>query len=158
MPIRRAIIAGTAIAGSLDLLSAFAFSAISGHGPVRVLQSVASGPFGNPMFDYGLAAALLGLFVHYTLMTAMVTVYVAAATQIDALLRHPAVMGMAYGFGIYLVMYWIVLPWRFPERFPQTGLWPVGNALFSHLICVGLPMGLVVARALREGNDPPPSP
>jgi hypothetical protein len=148
--IRRTILTAVATAGTLDLLSAFVFSAMNGHGPIRVLQSVASGPFGPTMMDGGAEAAALGLLVHYTLMTVMVTVFVLAATRLPILLRQPVLAGLAYGLGLYLVMYWIVLPLRYPAVFPQTGLWQMGNALFSHLICVGLPIGLITARFLRS--------
>jgi uncharacterized membrane protein YagU involved in acid resistance len=148
--IRRTIITTTATAGTLDLLSAFVFSAMNGHGPIRVLQSVASGPFGQGMTDAGTGAALAGLLVHYSLMTIMVSVFVMAATHLPLLTRRPVLAGLAYGFGLYLVMYWIVLPLRYPAVFPQTGAWQVGNALFSHLICVGLPIGLISARVLRR--------
>ena len=48
-PATRAIVTATAVSGTLDLLSAFLFSAVKGVGPIRVLQSVAAGPFGDPM-------------------------------------------------------------------------------------------------------------
>lgn len=147
----RAIVTATAISGTLDLLSAFLFAGMKGNSPVRVLQSVASGPFGNAMFDRGARGALAGLLVHYGLMTIMVSVFVLAVTRIPALLRQPAVVGIAYGFGIYLMMYWFVLPLRFPSVFPQTSAWKVVNALISHLLCVGLSMGLIVERVLRKG-------
>jgi hypothetical protein len=147
----RAIVTATAISGTLDLLSAFLFAGMKGNSPVRVLQSVAGGPFGAAMLDRGPRGALAGLLVHYGLMTIMVSVFVLAVTRIPALLRQPAVAGIAYGFGIYLVMYWFVLPLRYPSVFPQTGAWQVTNALISHLLCVGLSMGLVVGRILRKG-------
>ena len=151
--ITRVIITAVAVSGSLDLLSAFAFSAVKGVGPVRVLQGVAAGPFGNAMMTSGgTLPALTGLVTHYALMTVMASLFAIAALRRPAILRHPLLWGVAYGFAIYLVMYWIVLPLRWPDRFPRTGLWDVGNALFSHLICVGLPMGLVVSRGLRKGD------
>ena len=152
-PVTRAIVTGTAVSGSLDLLSAFAFSAIKGNGPLRVLQGVAAGPFGDPMLERAsLPIALAGLIVHYALMTVMVTIFVIAASYLRFILKKPLLWGMLYGFVIYLVMYWIVLPARWPELFPRTGLWDVSNALFSHLVCVGLAMGLVVSRALKRSE------
>jgi uncharacterized membrane protein YagU involved in acid resistance len=154
-PITRAIVTGVAVSGSLDLLSAFVFSAVEGVGPVRVLQSVAAGPFGDPMLQTSsVPVALAGLIVHYALMTVMVTLFVLAALKLPVILRRPLLWGTLYGFAIYLVMYWIVLPLRWPELFPKTALWDVGNALFSHLVCVGLPMGFVVSRALKRGTKP----
>ena len=150
-PATRAIITATAISGTLDLLSAFLFSAVKGVGPMRVLQSVAAGPFGDPMLQgTSVPVALAGLIVHYALMTVMVSVFVIAALNLPLILRRPLLAGLLYGGVLYLVMYWIVLPARWPDLFPRTGLWDVGNALFSHLVCVGLPMGHVVARALRR--------
>lgn len=149
-PTTRAIIGGTAISGTLDILSAFAFSAMSGVGPAIVLRYVASGPFGDAMRKGGTGAALAGLATHYVLMAIMVTVFTVAMRRIDWLRRHPLIGGMVYGFGIYLVMYWIVTPARF-GIYPKTTAWAIGNALFSHLICVGLSMGYVVSRAL--GRD-----
>lgn len=150
-PTTRAIVTGTAISGSLDLLSAFVFSAMSGVGPAMVLRYVASGPFGDAMRKGGAPEALLGAFVHYALMAIMVTIFVLAWRRIEAIRRHPLLLGMAYGFLIYLVMYWVVTPARFGV-FPKTTPWAIGNALFSHLICVGLSMGYVVSRAM--GRDP----
>jgi hypothetical protein len=153
-PAIRAIVAAAALSGTLDLLSAFLFSGVKGVGPIRVLQSVAAGPFGDPMMQgTSLPVALAGLIVHYALMTVMASVFTLAALGLPFILRRPALWGMAYGFGLYLVMYWIVLPLRWPALFPRTGAWDIGNALFSHLICVGLPMGLVVARALRTPSS-----
>lgn len=153
-PITRAIVTGTAMSGSLDLLSAFAFSAVKGVGPLRVLQGVAAGPFGDPVLQRAsVPIALAGLIVHYALMTVMVTVFTIAASLLPAFRRRPLLSGVLYGLALYLVMYWFVLPLRWPELFPRTGAWDVGNALFSHLICVGLPMGWVVERALRKGTD-----
>lgn len=144
----RAILWGVPIAGTLDLLSAFLFGGMAGQSPLRVLQGVAAGPFGNAMFDRGAAGALAGACVHYAIMTAMVAAYVLAARRRPPLVRHPVSWGALYGFGLYLVMYWIVLPLRWPDLFPKTAPWPVANALFSHLVCVGIPIGLVTARFL----------
>jgi hypothetical protein len=149
----RAVLIGAAVSGTLDLLSAFAFSAVNAVGPVRVLKSVAAGPFGEPVRQAeGVLIPLAGLIVHYALMTVMVGIFVFAALRLRFILARPLLWGLLYGLAIYLVMYWIVLPLRWPAIFPRTGLWDVGNALFSHLICVGLPMGFVVSRTLRTSE------
>lgn len=141
----RTILTATLVAGTLDLLSAFAFSAMKDVEPGKVLRYVASGPFGDGMRDGGLGAALAGVAVHYGLMTIMVTVFAVAVSRFDAMRRHWCLWGTAYGFAIYLVMYWLVVPTRF-GTVPKTDLWSVGNALFSHIICVGLPIAYIVAR------------
>lgn len=132
--------------GTLDILSAFLFSGMAGVTPGQVLRYVASGPFGDAMRLGGTAAAALGLGVHYALMAVMVTVYFLIAGRIDWVRRVWYLAGPLYGFAIYLVMYWIVVPARFGTE-PSLDPWKVGNALFSHIVCVGLPMAYIAARA-----------
>lgn len=135
----------TLVVGTLDILSAFVFSAIKGVTPGEVLRYVASGPFGDKMNEGGFGAAMAGLAVHYFLMLLMVTIFAAATAKFDVMRRHWYAWGAAYGVAIYLVMYWLVIPARFGTT-PRTDLWSLGNALFSHIICVGLPMAYVIAR------------
>jgi len=140
--------------GTLDILSAFLFSSMAGVSPGQVLRYVASGPFGDGMRDGGLAAAALGLVVHYALMTVMVTVYFFIAGRLEAARRYWYIAGPVYGFIIYLVMYWVVVPTRFGTT-PSLDPWRVGNALFSHFICVGLPMAYIASRAFRRSGFAP---
>lgn len=143
---RHALAAAILVSGTLDILSAFAFSAMAGVTPGQVLRYVASGPFGDGMRQGGTGAAALGLAVHYALMTVMVTAYFLIAGRVEAARRLWPVAGALYGIAIYLVMYWIVVPTRFGTE-PSLELWNVGNALFSHIVCVGLPMAFIASRA-----------
>ena len=152
---RNAILTAILVCGTLDILSAFAFSAMAGVTPAQVLRYVASGPFGDAMRQGGTGAAALGLAVHYALMTMMVLVYFLIAGRIEAARRYWPIAGALYGFAIYLVMYWLVVPTRFGTE-PSLEPWKVGNALFSHIVCVGLPMAWIAARAFRR-SDPVPA-
>ena len=154
MPTARTIARATAVAGTLDLISAFVFGAVAGRSPVQVLRGVASGPFGNPAPLAGYAVATAGLVVHFAIMSVMAAAFVFATRRLPELVRRPVAAGLAYGVLLYLVMYWIVLPWRWPALFPQTGVYQVANALFSHCICVGLPIALIARAGLREGAVP----
>lgn len=143
----------TLVAGTADILSAFLFGGIDGASPGRILRYVASGPFGDAMRQGGAGAALLGLVVHYSLMAIMVAIYALAAPRLGWPLRHPVPAGLGYGAIIYLAMYWLVVPSRFPAATPKLDPWHLGNALFSHLICVGVPIALIIAwRAARGGG------
>ena len=148
------------IAGTLDLLSAFMFSAMprgdisqfaTKFDPAKVLRGVASGPFGDAMASGGAGAALLGLLTHFALMTVMATVFVLAAKRLAFLAREPIVSGIAYGIIVYLFMYWVVLANRFAGIEARIGTpWGIANALFSHLLLVGLPIAFVTARGLKR--------
>lgn len=139
------------IAGSLDLMSAFVFAGIKGVGPAKVLRSVAAGAFGDGMREGGAPAVLLGLITHFTIMSVMVSVFVLAATKIEWLRHHWLLAGIGYGLVLYGVMYRIVLVMRYPDVFPQNGLWQISNALFSHVICVGIPVAYIVSRRYAGG-------
>jgi hypothetical protein len=141
----RPIAVATLIAGTLDIISAFVFSAMAGVSALAVLKFVASGPFGDApteTLDWG----LVGLAVHFAIMTCMVAAYMLIAPRFAILLRHPIIAGLLYGLLLWIIMYWIVRPLRFPELpLPHTfkGIW---QALFSHCILVGLPIALVASR------------
>lgn len=147
----RAIFAAVAVSGTLDILSAFFFGGLAGVGPGPILRYVASGPFGDSMREGGLGATAIGLGVHYALMAIMVSLFFLVASHIDLVRRKWVLSGPLYGILIYLVMYWIVVPARF-GTVPKTDLWSVGNALFSHIVCVGLPMAFIASRTI--GSSP----
>lgn len=149
--IGRTVATATLICGTLDILCAFVFAGMRGTGPIGVLHSVASGPFGDGVESGGLATALAGLAVHFAIMTVMVSVFVGGAWRLPFFAAHPLVAGIAYGFALYLVMYWIVLPLRWPGNFPSLKPQAVASALFAHIVCVGIPMALVTLRGLGRG-------
>jgi hypothetical protein len=143
----RGIFAAVAVSGTLDILSAFVFGGMKGVGPGKILRYVASGPFGDSMRDGGLAAAAVGLATHYALMAVMVSLFFLIASRVETVRRQWLLSGSLYGILIYLVMYWIVVPARFGIM-PKTDLWSIGNALFSHIVCVGLPMAYIASRMI----------
>jgi hypothetical protein len=142
-----AIVTATLVSGTLDILSAFVFGGMKGVGPGQILRYVASGPFGDAVRDGGSVAAAVGLGVHFTLMAIMVSLFFLIASRVDIVRRQWFISGPLYGILIYLVMYWIVTPARFGTM-PRTDLWSVGNALFSHIVCVGLPMAFIASRTI----------
>lgn len=150
----RGVIVATTIAGTLDILSAFAFNAAAGGTPLGVLRGIGSAVL--PQWQTGdLALAAIGLAAHFAIMAAMATVYFAAAAQVRLVNRVALLSGIGYGLVLWGVMYWIVLPHRFPTLFPVSPLLQpreVGMELFSHVVLVGLPIALV-ARAAALWHD-----
>ena len=141
----RPILLATLVAGTLDILSAFVFAGIAGMGPVGVLRFVASGPFGEtPTATPSWAA--VGLLVHYGIMACMAAAYMIVAARFSLLMRHPIVAGVAYGLLLWIVMYWLVRPLRWPDMALPHTFYGVANQLFSHCILVGIPIALIAAR------------
>lgn len=148
-------------AGTLDLLSAFAFAGMAGVAPGAVLRFVASGPFGDAMQESALGIPL-GLVVHFAIMLVMVLAYMRVAPSFLVLLRHPMLAGIAYGVLLWLVMYWVVRPLRWPAMWPPSAFatmeavkvaWSIGNALFSHCILVGIPIAWITSQAAGDGRN-----
>jgi hypothetical protein len=140
----------TLIVGTLDILSAFAFGAASDVGPGQILRYVASGPFGRGMRQGGVPEAVVGLAVHFILMAIMVAVFFGIVRRARLARSSLPWVGILYGLLIYGVMYWLVLPARF-GGWPETDLWNVSTALFSHIVCVGLPMGFLAKWLIPAG-------
>lgn len=146
----RALAVATLIAGTLDLLAAFFFAGRAGMSPGSVLQFVASGPLGDgALRDPAFVPA--GAAVHYAIMTCMAAAYLIAARHLPALTRRPILTGALYGFALWILMYWIVRPLRWPDMPLPHQPSAIAGQLFCHVILVGIPIALMAARA-AEGR------
>lgn len=147
----RAILAAWLVAGTLDMADAIVWTAVHGRSPIRMMQGIAAGLIGrDAAVAGGVATAALGFATHYAIMAVMVSVFVLAARRLPALIRYPYVFGPLYGAGLYLVMYRIVLPWRFPGQLAPFDPVSFINQFLAHTCLVGLSMALVTAWTLRR--------
>jgi hypothetical protein len=154
----RLIVLATLICGALDIGYAIAMSIVRGGTALAVLHSVASGPFGNDIDRLGWLGwlgGLLGLLVHFSIMAVMVSVFCVAVAKMPRLNSNPLFSGVAYGIISYIVMYWIVLVLRWPDRFPQTDPVKILRAVLPHLVCVGIPLAYLVRKASRAEREGP---
>ena len=156
----RKIALATAVAGSLDILSAFIFAGRAGKSPADVLHFVASGPFGDQALS-GSGWAIAGLAVHFAIMSLMAVAYVVLAPRVPALFNRQWLAGILYGLLLWFIMYWIVRPLRWPAMALPAAwanmsggemAYSIGNALFSHCILVGLPIAYIAHRNARGTN------
>jgi len=140
----RAILTAGLVVGVLDISSAFVIWWQRGVGARRGLQGIAAGLLGAKSFDGGLVTASLGLALHFFVAFVVVSVFYLASRKIEFLTTHPVVSGVLYGIGVYIVMYWFVLPMAFP-----TFRHRMGNELLAvaiHISLIGLPCALIVRR------------
>ena len=96
------------------------------------------------------ALAGIGLALHFAIMAVMATVYLLVASRFRSVNRWSLLSGIGYGLILWIVMYWIVLPQRFPTMFPILTPNEVAMQLFSHIVLVGIPIALVAKRARRR--------
>ncbi len=140
----RAILTAGLVVGVLDISSAFVIWWQRGVGARRGLQGIAAGLLGAKSFDGGMVTASLGLGLHFFVALVVVSIFYLASREIEFLTIHPVVSGVLYGIGVYIVMYWFVLPMAFP-----TFRHRVGNELLAiaiHISLIGLPCALIVRR------------
>ena len=140
----RAILTAGLVVGVLDISSAFVIWWQRGVGARRGLQGIAAGLLGANAFDGGWATAGLGIALHFFVAFVVVTFFYLASRKIDFLTIHPGVSGVLYGIGVYIVMYWFVLPTAFPTF--RHRLWNELLAVAIHISLIGLPCALIVRR------------
>jgi hypothetical protein len=146
----RPIMIGALLAGTLDILAAIGLTLVYGRDPMAMLRYVGSGPFPGAT-GMGTAGAILGLAVHFALMAIMAAIFVLAAARLRSLWRKPLLWGFLYGLATYVVMNLIVVPLRWPDRWPPSTT-SIATQLFCHIVLVGIPMALVARKFLRPAT------
>lgn len=165
-----AVLLGGFVAGVLDIIYAFVvYGPLSYQlSPMQVLQSVAAGWIGRDASSAGgWDTALLGLGTHFLLATIFAAVFVLAAARLPMLMRNATFWGLLYGFGLYLVMTYVVVPLsaanqvqhfavdlndvvaRLQESFTTVrpkDPWQLLGTILTHTVLVGVPIALINRR------------
>lgn len=144
----RAVLSGGLLGGTLDILFAVSFAAWRGIAPLRLLQTVASGLFGQTAFEGGLATAACGLLLHFGLSLAWATGLLVLARRHPAIVRNPYLAAVVFGMVVFLAMRLLVLPlsaFPFPVTFKPLA---AGLDLASHMFLFGLPIAFAIRRAV----------
>lgn len=134
------------VAGAFDIVYAIVSWGLRGVAPMRILQSVASGLLGADAYQGGLPIAALGLALHFFISFVAAGVFYLAARCLPVLLQRPAVSGLLYGAGVFIVMNYAVIPLSAIGRFPNMEPLLYANAAFANIVFFGLPLAMVVAR------------
>jgi hypothetical protein len=148
----RAVVPAWLLCGVMDISAAFLTGWFRGGvAPARLLKYVASGLLGPSASDGGAGVAALGLAIHFTVAFGAAAVFFLASRRVGFLLEQPVLSGVLYGVVVYLVMYLVVSPL---SRIPPRTFTVVGTtiAVLTHIVCVGLPISLMVRRALSAAS------
>ena len=140
----RAIVTTGLVVGVLDISSAFVIWWQRGVTIQRGLQGIASGLLGAKSYEGGMATAGLGLALHFFVAFVVVSIFYLASRKIPFLTKQPLISGVFYGIGVYIVMYWFVLPTAF-----STFRHRLSNELIEaaiHVCLIGLPTAFIVRR------------
>jgi uncharacterized membrane protein YagU involved in acid resistance len=141
-----AVLFGGVVAGALDIVFAISFAAYNGTPPMRLLQIVASGLFGDAAFAGGASMAAVGLGLHFGMSVLWAGVFLALVLLKPAIARKPYLSGIAFGFAVFLVMRLVILPLSaFPYPITFKPLATVLD-LLSHTLLFGVPIALAIRR------------
>jgi hypothetical protein len=111
---------------------------------IATLQYVASGAMGDAAFTGGLATALLGVIIEFMMTIIIAGVFILSADRIPLLRRHVIPGSLLYGFGVFIVMNFIVLPLSAAPPLPAPPMWLFIETILEHVLLIGLPLGLLV--------------
>jgi len=150
------ILIGGLLAGILDLTAACVMWGFrTGVPPRRVMQGIAAGLLGREAFDGGWSTALLGLGFHFLIAFTAAAAYHAVSRTFEWPNRHPIPAGLLWGFAVFLVMYFLVLPQtKVHPTYTITALLPLA---VIHMLFVGLPISLAAKRYAGGRRDPDPA-
>jgi hypothetical protein len=149
-----ALVAGL-VAGALDITYAIVANGLEGRVPLNAVRAVASGILGRAAFDGSAAMAALGFLLHFTIATAWAALYWWLSQRIAWLRERPLLAGPLYGVFVYLAMSYLVVPLSAaPFAIGRTPT-SVAKGLAVHILLIGVPIALLVARARRRGAPGP---
>jgi len=110
------------------------------------LQYVASGAMGDAAYAGGLTTALLGLILEFVITIIIAGIFIFSAGRITLLQKNVIVGSLLYGFGVFIVMNFIVRPLSAARALPAPPMWLLIEIVLEHILLIGLPLGILVRR------------
>jgi len=115
-----------------------------------VLQYVASGIMGDAAYAGGLGTFLLGLILEYLMCILIAGIFIFSADRISLLRKNVIVGSLLYGFGVFIVMNFVVQPLSAAATLPVPPMGLVIEIVLEHMLLVGLPLGILVQRNFNK--------
>lgn len=141
--ISKTIIWSGLIAGILDSMAGvIVYYIYFDLNPLQVLQFIASGIYGPTAINGGASMVIAGLLLHFLIAYVCAIIYFYAFPKIAVLNKYAGASGLVYGFGIWLVMNMLILPYsNIPKSDFDAGLAIIG--IIWHMVLVGWPIALI---------------
>jgi len=144
----KAIVSAGTICGIMDITAAVVVYGTMGAKPLRLLQGIAGGVLGPRTYQGGIATALLGLALHFTIAFGAATVFFIASRAFRFLIDHAVLSGILYGISVYFFMQRVVIPLSHANRNPFSLKFMI-IGIVIHIFCVGLPIALSIRKYAR---------
>lgn len=148
------VIGGGLIAGLLDGLDAIIYyGAMFGVSPARIFHHIASGLIGTrASAQLGWPGVALGVLLHFLIAIGGAAVFYLVALKLPLLVRRPLLSGAIFGLGLYVFMYYVVIPLSALPKNPHAAFsWPnFIDEIFAHIVLVGFPIALMARRSAHK--------
>lgn len=154
----KVILKAIAVAGTLDIIAAICLTLLAGRSVSAMLAGIAAGPFGEGMRSAGQFGSFAGVATHYLLMAIMVMAFALLATKIPVVARWPIAAGIAYGLVLYVIMYWLVIPTRWPGAGRELTIEGFVVPVLVHITLVGLPISMLLSNPGDRDTGPVEAP
>jgi hypothetical protein len=150
----RPIVRGGLIIGVVQfvLQEWLVFSVLQQNPLMAVLQYITSGILGNAAFEGGIATALIGVLIHFSISFVIAGVFILSADRIPLLRRYAIAGALLYGIGVFIVMNMIVIPLSAAPAIPPPTLPWLIEIVVDHMLVVGLPLGILVRRNVNTNR------
>ena len=119
------------------------------------LQYVASGAMGDAAYAGGLTTALLGSILEFVITIIIAGIFIFSAGRITLLQKKVIVGSLLYGFGVFIVMNFIVRPLSAAPALPAPPMWLLIEIVLEHILLIGLPLGILVRRNFKANQSLP---
>lgn len=116
------------------------------------LQYVASGAMGGAAYVGGLGTALLGLILEFVITIIIAGIFIFSADRIPLLQKNLIVGSLLYGFGVFIVMNFIVQPLSAAATLPAPPMWLLIEIVLEHILLIGLPLGILMQRNTKTNS------
>lgn len=144
----RLSVIGGLIIGTLHLIVqiGIVYSLILKTPFVDILKYIASGLIGDAAYAGGLGTALLGLILEFVMTIIIAGIFIFSADRIALLRKNVIVGSLLYGFGVFVVMNFVVLPLSAAATLSPPAMWLVIELILEHILLIGLPLGILMRR------------
>ena len=116
---------------------------------ISLYQYIASGALGESAFAGGIATAFIGVLIHFLISIVVAGVFILGVDRIPLLRRQIIPGSLLYGFGVFIVMNFIVLPLSAAPPEPAPPMWLFIELILEHILLIGLPLGILVRQNTR---------
>ncbi|HSM70187.1 MAG TPA: hypothetical protein VK851_01465 [Anaerolineales bacterium] len=113
-------------------------------------QFIASGLLGDAAYTGGFATALLGVILEFVMTIIIAGIFIFSADRIPLLRKNVIVGSLLYGFGVFVVMNFVVLPLSAATVSAPPPMGLLIEMVLEHMLLIGLPLGIIVQRNFNK--------